>query len=274
MTVSVITDTAAALPAELVQQHRIGIVPLWLHVGSDSYRDGELPLEDLVARFDEPIKTAAPSPGEIIETIESAGRDNPTVVFTVASAMSSTHEAAILAARQAGGDIRVVDTCTAAGAQGLVVLHAARAAATGADADAVEAAARQAMERVRLIATVPDLDRLAQSGRVPDAARRIGNRVGVQPLFEFREGRARPLRPAFSREAALGRIVERCAAERDDAGALHVAVLHAVDDTAGDTLRERVDLLQPATCFVGPFSPVMVAHTGAGLAGLAWWSEP
>ena len=28
-----------------------------------------------------------------------------------------------------------------------------------------------------------------------------------------------------------------------------------------------------ATAFVGEFGPVMVVHTGPGLAGLAWWWE-
>jgi fatty acid-binding protein DegV len=125
---------------------------------------------------------------------------------------------------------------------------------------------------VRLVATVADLERLARSGRVPDAARWVGDRLGVRPLFEFRSGRARPLRPAFSREAALDRIVSRCAHDAGQ-GPLHVAVLHAVDPAAADVLSSRVAELKPATSMVGPFSPVMVSHTGRGLAGLAWWRE-
>ncbi|MGH9269773.1 MAG: DegV family protein, partial [Ilumatobacteraceae bacterium] len=166
----------------------------------------------------------------------------------------------------------VVDTQTAAGAQGLVVLAAARAAANGADLDAVLDVAASAIERVRLVATVPDLTRLAHSGRLPETARRIGASVGAQPLFELRRGRIRPMRPAFSRRGALDRIVDRCTTD-GGSGALHVAVLHALDEGAAALLRQRVDELGPASCFVGPFSPVMVAHTGTGLAGLAWWRE-
>lgn len=275
MTVTVVTDSAAALPAEVADRHGVRVVPLALHVGDDRYRDGDLSLEELVARFDEPIATAAPAPGDFVAAIEDARRDGPVVVLTVAAGISSTHDVAVLAAKEVGGPpgaVRVVDTGTAAGAQGLVVLAAARAAARGASLPTVVRVASEVAGRVRLVATVADLERLARSGRVPEAARWVGDRLGVRPLFEFRDGRARKLRPAFSREAALDRIVSRCA-HGGGTGPLHVMVLHAVDPAAAATLARRVAELDPMTCMIGPFSPVMVAHTGRGLAGLAWWRE-
>jgi DegV family protein with EDD domain len=273
VTVSVVTDSAAALPPEVAERYGVRVVPLVLHVGNDRYLDGELSLEDLVSRFDEPISTAAPSPGEFLRAIGEARQAGPVVVLTVAAGISSTHDAARLAAKEVDDDVVVLDTGTAAGAQGLVVVAAARAAADGASAGEVAEVAVEVAGRVRLVATVADLERLARSGRVPDAARWVGDRLGVRPLFEFRNGRARPLRPAFSREAALDRIVTRCAHGGGD-GPLHVAVLHALDPAAADLLERRVAALEPASCVVGPFSPVMVAHTGRGLAGLAWWREP
>ena len=68
--------------------------------------------------------------------------DDGVVVLTIAASMSSTHQAAMLAAKDLGEQVRVIDTTTAAGAEGLVVLEAARAARAGGDLDAVEAAAR------------------------------------------------------------------------------------------------------------------------------------
>jgi DegV family protein with EDD domain len=250
--------------------------------------------------------------------IAEARRRGPVLVLTVSARMSSSFEAARLAAKLVADDgatavgadrsdrpadrpaapagehdasdgpavddrlddergVTVVDTGTAAGAQALVVLAAAEAALAGRDLPAVVAAAEHVAGRVRLVATVADLERLARSGRVPEAARWLGDRLRVRPLFEFRDGRARPLRPAFSSEVARERIVARCVADgRRDAsgsGRLHAIVLHALDPAAASDLRARVDRLDPVTCLVGPFSPVMVAHTGDGLAGLAWWWE-
>ncbi|MST34219.1 hypothetical protein GHK86_16005, partial [Acidimicrobiaceae bacterium USS-CC1] len=55
---------------------------------------------------------------------------------------------------------------------------------------------------------------------------------------------------------------------------LHLAVMHALDRPGADALlAELRGRVEPATSFVGSFSPVMVAHTGPGLLGLAWWWE-
>jgi DegV family protein with EDD domain len=282
MKVTVVTDSAAALPPDLVAHYDIRVVPLVLPVGADRYHDGEISLDELVRRFDEPISTAAPSPGEFATVMADALRSGPVVTLTLAAGMSSTHDSAKLAAKlmtdndprapaDGGPDVAVLDTGTAAGAQALVVLAAAQAAAEGADQYEVVATAERVAGRVRLAASVADLERLARSGRVPDAARWIGDRLGVRPLFEFRDGRARPLRPAFSTEAALDRIVQRCAAGAGKGARLHVTVLHALNPDAAAILAKRVQALDPVSFLIGPFSPVMVAHTGRGLAGLAWW---
>jgi DegV family protein with EDD domain len=284
VTVSVVTDSAAALPPDLAARYDIRVVPLVLHVGADRYRDGEISLDDLVRRFDEPISTAAPSPGEFATVMADALRSGPVVTLTLAAGMSSTHDSAKLAAKlvtdnapsapaDGGADVAVLDTGTAAGAQALVVLAAAQAAADGAEQHEVVATAERVAGQVRLAASVADLERLARSGRVPDAARWIGDRLGVRPLFEFRDGRARPLRPAFSADAAVDRIVQRCAAGAGGGARLHVTVLHALNPDAAAILASRVQALEPVSFLVGPFSPVMVAHTGRGLAGLAWWWE-
>jgi fatty acid-binding protein DegV len=310
--VTVVTDSAAALPADLVAGLGIRVVPLWLVIGDERHRDGDIALDELVGRFSEPIATSAPSPGEYATVIAEARRDGPVLVLTVSARMSSSFDAAVLAAKLVADDeaavagrevaatpapvagseedtvaeglapdeergVTVLDSGTAAGAQALVVLAAASAAADGGDLPAVVAAAERVAARVRLAATVADLERLARSGRVPEAARWLGDRLGVRPLFEFRDGRARPLRPAFSAAVARERIVARCVADapgrETTAGRLHVIVLHALDPEAAADLSARVERLSPVSCLVGPFSPVMVAHTGRGLAGLAWWWE-
>jgi fatty acid kinase fatty acid binding subunit len=276
MSVAIVTDSAAALPPELVAQHRIGVVPMWLTIGGESVREGDVPLESLLERHD--VTTSGPTPGEFEAAIEQRMQEpdvDAVVVCTIASTMSSTYEAAVLGAEAAGGPVRVIDTTTAAGAQGLVVLAAAGAAATGGDADEVERVAKDVIGRVRLDAMVPNLDHLVRSGRVPGIAGWAGRRLGIAPLFEFRGGGAHPLRPARGADAALDRIVSRCRKSRIDHARLHVAALHAcAPETAERLLAAVTDEIEPATAFSASFGTVMVVHTGPGLAGLAWWWEP
>jgi len=279
VTVAVVTDSAAALPAEVAAGLDVTVVPLLLTVGGVQHRDGDLPLYELLPRLDGGVTTSGPTPAQLQAAIEKRMTTDGVVVLTIASTMSSTHDAAVLAAdsvaADAPGPVRVVDTATAAGAQGLVVVHAARAAARGASIDEVEAAARAAIERVQLVATVDSLDRLVASGRVPGLAGRAGRLLNVNPLFRFHGGHVGSLRPAFTRDAALERILGRWRKTYAGGSRLHVAALHAVDEEAATHLLEEVRAtVDPATAFVGSFSSVMVVHTGPGLVGLAWWWEP
>ena len=226
----------------------------------------------MLARATEGITTSAPSPGEFLEVLEPLAVDGA-VVVTVASEMSGTYKAAWLAATTLGGNTRVVDSRTAAGAEGLVALAAARAALAGATVEEVEAVATGVAGQVQLVATLPGLEHLVRSGRVPGLAGWAGRVLGLQPLFAFSHGHARPLRPSQGREAALERLVGRCLADRGD-GTLHLAAMHACAGEDARALLDRVGAeCPPATSFVAEFSPVMVAHTGPGLVGLGWWWE-
>jgi len=274
--VRVLADSACALPAELLTANEIGVVPLRLTVGERSFTDDEVALEQLVEMLDQPVMTSGPAPGEWAQAFEDALDGAEAVVaLTVSAAMSSTFDSARLAGTAYGDRVCVVDTGTAAGGEALVALAAARRADEGAELQSVVATAQDVVHRVRLDATVSSLDHLIRSGRVPSLAGWAGRKMGVQPMFEFARDEVRILRPAFSRPAALDRIVRGVASSRtdDDAG-LHAAALHALAPEAGELLLSRLRDLGPVDeLFAASFSPVMVAHTGAGLAGVAWWWE-
>src|SRR5207248_7051760 len=130
--VAIVTDSAAAIPPELTARYAITVVPMWLVSDGAAVREGERTLGELLG--DSRVTTSAPTPGEFEEAIRDALANGATdvLVLTIASAMSASHDAAAVAVRNVGEHARVVDTMTAAGAQALVVLAAARAAAASA----------------------------------------------------------------------------------------------------------------------------------------------
>jgi DegV family protein with EDD domain len=272
MPVRIVTDSAAALPGDLVAAHDITVVPMWLTIGDESVREGERDLGELLG--DARVSTAAPAPGEFEAAIRGHADLDGVLVCTIAASMSGTHNAAVLAADDVGGSVRVVDTQTAAGAEALVVLAAAGAAEAGGDLDAVERAAQHVVEHVRLVATVPTLDHLVRSGRVPGIAGAVGRRLNISPMFEFRGGKVHRLRPAIGQPAALDRILGRFKRSIVEGARLHVTAQHALAKDEAEELLRRVEAeVAPTTAFVGEFGSVMVVHTGPGLVGLAWWWE-
>ncbi|MGB7051554.1 MAG: DegV family protein [Acidimicrobiales bacterium] len=283
MSVAVVTDSAASLPLTAAERLGIGVVPMTLVLGGLVYADGDLSPEELISRAaTESVSTSSPTPGAFLKAVASATEheeaDGQVLILTVSSAMSSTYEVAHMAAGYVDdAAVSVIDTGTAAGAQGLVVMAAAELAATGAPLDEVAKRAEEVAAQVRLVASLSSLDYLARSGRVPGAAAWAGRSLGMRAMFEFVTGGVRTRLPARSERAALDRMVSAMVQSRprDPSGAvLHAAVLEAQAAEAAARLRALVTAAQPdGEVFEAPFSSVMIAHTGPGLVGLAWWWE-
>jgi DegV family protein with EDD domain len=272
MSVAIVTDSAAALLGALAAQWRVTVVPMWLTIDGRPEVEGTRPLAALVEQPG--VLTSAPAPGEYETAVKDALRTaDSVVVLTLAEAMSASNEAARVGTASFDDNVAVVDTGSAAGGQALVVLAAAEAAShPGATLADVVKRATWVAERVRLVATLPSLDHLVRSGRVPGIAGWAGKRLGIHPLFEFRGGDVHRLRPALSDEAAAERIVAHVRRHAPVGGRLHVAALHALaPERASDLLARLTAQVAPEESFVGEFGPVMVVHTGPGLVGLAWW---
>ena len=282
MTVTVVTDSAGGASPDRRPLRHPGRPPC--SGGADRYRDGEISLDELVRRFDEPISTAAPSPGEFATVIADARRTGPVVTLTVAAGMSSAYSAKLAAklVPTTTPEARVVPRtrwwCSRRAPppapRGSVVLAAARAAAGAATRTRSWPPPKRVAGQVRLAASVADLERLAPlRAGCPTLPAGSVTRLGVRPLFEFRDGRgAYRSGRRFSADAALDRIVQRCAAGRPRGPPARDRA-RCAQPGGRRRLAERVQALEPVSFLIKPFSPVMVAHTGRGLAGLAWWWE-
>jgi DegV family protein with EDD domain len=274
--VAVVTDSAASLPPGAREELGIAVVPMTVVIEDHVYADEQLAPAELVRRAGQArVRTSAPSPGAYLDALAALG-DRQVLVTTVARGMSASYESAVTATGYTeDGRVGVLDTETAAGGQGLVVMAAARAACAGGSLDEVTAAARHAADRVHLLAVLDQLDFLVLSGRVPGIAARAGRSLGLRAVFEFSRGRVRSRRPARGIDSAIERIVASCNADGHPGAQLHAAVLDAESPSAAGMLMAAVRRLTPdADVYAAPFSSVLVAHTGPGLAGLAWWWEP
>jgi DegV family protein with EDD domain len=273
MPVRVITDSTAALDAQLAAARGISVVSCRVIIGDVSYPDGALSLDELLARFDEGVSTAGPAPADFADAL--AGAEDGAVVLTVAGNLSSSYKAAGVAASLVVGDrVRVVDGGTAAGAQALAVLHAARVAADGGNLDEVEAAARRVMGKARLFGALETFDYLVRGGRLNNTVGKLAAGLRVHPIFELRQGNIKSLAPCFSQKRAVSRLLSYWRRSRVRGARLHVIALHALaPDNAHRLLEEVRREAEPATGLVAEFSPVMVVHTGPGLLGLSWWWE-
>ena len=274
--VAVVTDSASNLPEGIPAALGIQVVPLWLRLGTDEYRDGvdmaPTRFYERLAQRRERASTAAPSAGQFLEAFARTGQAE-VVCITVASTMSAVHRQASVAAERFDGRAVVVDSEAASMAEGFVVLEAARLAATGASLEAVGSRARDVAVHCGLFATVNTFEFLQRSGRVSKLQAYAATALDINPVFAFRRGDP----SALARPRTRRRAIERVEAETMDAVGdrpAHVAVIHAAARAEAEAQAASIAARTSAVeLHVVEVTPVIGAHTGPGLIGTAFFCE-
>ncbi len=120
------------------------------------------------------------------------------LVLTSSQALSGAFESAGWAASRMNGgfDIRVVDSHTTAAGLGWLVQAAARLAQDGMRLNELERYIRLAAANVYTLLCIPDLAYLARTGYLSPEQARVGEMLGLLPIFSIEEGRLAPLSKA------------------------------------------------------------------------------
>src|SRR3990172_7680561 len=129
--IAIVTDSSACLPAALINEYSIIVVPLAVHFDGEVFHDGEIARSEFIERLrtsEHYPTTAAPAPGEFLDAV---------LCLTLSSRYSGTYGAAaqareLAAQKLPGFPVLTMDTGGIAMTHGLAVLAAARASAAGA----------------------------------------------------------------------------------------------------------------------------------------------
>ncbi|GAA3498035.1 DegV family protein [Streptomyces prasinosporus] len=272
--VAIVTDSTAYLPARTKERHGITAVPLIVVLGDRALEEGtEISTRSLAQALQKrrPVTTSRPAPEVFAETYRRAAESGATGIVSLhlSAELSGTHDAAVVAARQAPVPVRVVDTGMIAMALGFCALAAAETAEAGGTVDEAVTAAEKRAAGTSAYFYVDTLDYLRRGGRIGAAQALLGSALAVKPLLQLAGGRIEPLEKVRTASRAIARL-EEIAAERAGGAEVDVAVHHlAAPDRASalaDRLRARVPGL--AELHVSEVGAVIGAHTGPGLLGV------
>jgi DegV family protein with EDD domain len=276
VSIAVVTDSTAYLPAPLVEQYGIEVVPLYVVLPGRSGREGRdigpAEVAAAMATRGAQVSTSRPTTGDFVAAYRRCleGGAERIVSVHLSAELSGTWDAARLAAAQVGEHIvTVIDSRATAMATGFAVLAAARAAAEGADADAVAEAARKTAESTSTLFVVDTLEHLRRGGRIGAAAAILGSALAVKPVLHVVEGQVVPLEKVRTSARAFHRLVQRTVETAGD-GPASVAVHHlAAPERAerlADELRQQLPKLREL--YVSELGAAIGAHVGPGAVGV------
>lgn len=270
--VAVITDSAADLPAEVMQRLNIHMVPARVNFGDQDYLDKVgLSTAEFYRKLRTEVvlpRTSQPPPGDFRRQFEFLLSHHRTLVYVgLSRAISGTLQSAETAALRGHPDrSHVFDTGNASGGEGLLAMRAGEMAAQGADAPAILAELARLKPVTRTWAVARDIRHAVRGGRIPAWARPVVEWLGLTPIAAVAaNGRMGMAGALFGKSNVPERFATYVARRVDRSQAWRLVVGHCDAQADGEALlaalRTRITVREGWLVETGS---AVGAHAGPG----------
>lgn len=195
--VKILSDSTSDLSKELIEKYEIGIIPLYVILGEDEYKDGvNIKPEELYKWSDahgQTPKTAAPSVADIQGYLDKNGADEY-IIFTISASMSASNNNCRLAAEDLGMEDRVfvIDSENLSTGIGLQIIRAAELAKEGKSAKEIVRYIEGIRSKVRASFVIDTLVYLHRGGRCSGLAAFFGSALKLHPRISVSGGAMHP----------------------------------------------------------------------------------
>ena len=274
MAIRIVADSCADLPSEAAQDNDVTVVPLYVNVGGDTYRDGvDIDADRFYALLEtlpELPTTSQPSVGDFLSVYQRLLDEGHQIVsIHISGELSGTLNSATQA-RAASGDparIAIVDSRLAGGSQALLTLDAAQWAREMTDVGEVAQRVVRSIERQHSFTVVDTLKYLQRGGRIGRAQAFLGNAFQVKPIISIRGGEPHPVERPRNRWRAIARVIG-LARELAPFSRMHVS--YSTGREGAQAVRDGLaDLVAPENLIESRFGPVLGTHLGPSAIGIA-----
>jgi DegV family protein with EDD domain len=272
--VAIVSDTCHYLPRELVAARGIHEVSLYVHWSGETSPESEISdydayYERLRTAKDLPT-TSQPSIGDFLAVYEpllEAGHD--IVSIHLAGGMSGTVGSAEQAREQLGSRaerVHVIDSKSACGGEGLILLAAAAAAEAGGDGQAVADRARKARDGLKMWFAIDTLDYLRRGGRIGGAQAWLGSALKIKPILTV-ESQITPIERVRTFGRAFERLVDLLRSRAADGADAWMVQHIQAPDQAQELARRGTEIFGREPLVISQIGPVIGTHVGPGLLG-------
>lgn len=274
----VVMDDAGDVPAELMQELNIYVLPVNIMFGTEEYLSGVTMTHDdfyaKAATVDDHNfpKTSQPTPYQFEQAFEEiiAGGETEILVITVSEKLSGTYASAVAAARAVEGRARVhlIDSQAGAAVQGMMAIEAARMAREGRSAEAIRARVEEMREAFSVYFLIDSLEYAVKGGRVSSLRAGFASLLNIKPIMTLKDGIIVEAGKVRTYKKAVDWMVE---ATLTDVGAKRVdlAVMHANNRAAGEALLEKAKpVLNVENVIFMDMAVAVAINLGPGALGL------
>jgi DegV family protein with EDD domain len=278
MTVRVITDSTCDLPASVVADLGIQVLPLYIHAEGKDYLDGiDITREQFYARlpeFKEHPRTAVPSMLKFRSMFDDLAEKGASEVLSIhisvtLSAVADVARAA--AAETSSVPVTVFDSRSLSLGTGFLVQTAAELAKAGHTVKEIVEKLEDQVKRTYVSAALDTLKFLKRSGRMNGVVSTIGELLDIKPILKMVDG-VSGIEKVRTHKRAVARLIEMIKAHSP---LEKIAFLYSGSiSNAQQLMAEVKDLIPDKQTWIEIINPVLGAHIGPGVVGFVSISKP
>ena len=260
--IKITADSTCDLSKELVAKYDITIIPLYVNMGSESYRDGvDIVPQDIFSYVDQTgnlPKTSAVTVDDYTDYFSRFTEQGFSVIhINISAEFSCCHQNAIVAAAQFD-DIYVIDSRNLSTGSGLLVLKAAEMAEEGLEAIEICEELQRLIPKVEATFMIDRLNYLQKGGRCSMVAALGANLLQLKPRIDVADGKmlvGRKYRGKYVK--CIEEYVAEKLKDRDDIDYQHIFITHSPCDSP-----EYVALAREVITLYGKFEEVLETDAG------------
>ena len=279
--VAIVTDSTAYLEPGVAQELEVNVIPLNVHLGDETLRDGiDITPEMFFQRMEQGgiIPRTSPPPVRAFEKVyaDLHARTDEILSIHISGRLSHTLNHAQRGAESLLGrcSIAVIDSMTTSVGLGILTKAAAEAAQQGADLEEVVRLVRGMIPHIYIVFYVDQMDYLERGDRVGRAQSILGTMLNVKPLLFVEDGDIIPLEKVRTHEKAIEKLFE-FVAEFSELKQSAIVQRQASATEETEMLLERLEQLFPDMEFpIIQYGPVLASHIGPSAMGVVVYESP
>lgn len=274
MTVKIVTDSTSDLTPGMAAELGITVVPLYIHFGEETYRDGvDLSTEDFYRKLVESKvlpTTSTTSPATFADVYDKLAQETGEIlVITLSAKYSETYGVALQGKdlKQSRARVEVIDSATAIMGLGLLCIAAAKAASAGARLDDVVRLTRRNMQRSDVRMAFDTLEYLKRGGRIGNSQAFMGSILRINPILTIKNGTTEAVARTRSRAKAIEHLYNFALSFSNIE---EMAIEDATTPDEVEALAERLSARFPKErIYRAKVSPVVGTHVGPHVLAVA-----
>jgi uncharacterized protein len=280
--IALVTDSTCDLPAQIMQNYFVHVVPVYVYVGTQSYQDRvEITTNDFYSHMkkdDVRLSTSQPPVGSFLKIYSSLLDHYDSIIsIHIAEKLSGTINGARLAAKELKDKIKidVIDSRTTSAALGLIIAETGQLIEKGMEQKKIVKRIKKIVHNSRIFVSVPTLKYVIRSGRVGKWRGLLGTLVNLKPVITINHaGKIVQAAKVIGRKNVLKKMYTLAETYALSIQNPKFVVVHVLAPELAKRYCEKLKKrFNTESIYQTDVSPALGLHTGIGSVAIAVFGE-